>query len=219
MRLRHPAMFLSDNLTKRYSHTKTIWYIDKVMFVTREMFVRERVEGAGKLKYVLVMFLSENLTRRYSHTKIISYAFHTNHEVRCVWGASTRRWQRRSDLKYIRRRRSDSESLQLPKFLTSFHWSPCTYKTRFQRSPEIFKRFFSWVNAVPVTQKIDQENWSILRSTYSKSDLLRGWEMRCNMTRSHCDMTRSHVSESCRITSHASHTSNVFSHMNNFIHR
>ena len=56
-----------------------------------------------------------------------------------------------------------------------FHWRPRTHQTHFHESPQISERFFMWVKGVPITQKIDQKNWSISRSKYFKSDLLREW--------------------------------------------
>ena len=45
----------------------------------------------------------------------------------------------------------------------------------FLRSPQNFKQVFTWVNRVPVTQKIGRENRLIWRSEYLKSDLLCEW--------------------------------------------
>ena len=58
-----------------------------------------------------------------------------------------------------RRRRSDLKWFRLPKFPTSFHRSPHTYQIRFHGSPQNSKPVFTWVNGVPVTQRIYQENW------------------------------------------------------------
>ena len=69
------------------------------------------------------------------------------------------------------RRKLDLKSLQLPECTTSFHGSPVLIRQFIHGSPENFKRVVTWVNGVPVTQKIYQENWSIWRSKYLKSDL------------------------------------------------
>ena len=45
----------------------------------------------------------------------------------------------------------------------------------FLRSPQNFKQVFTWVNRVPVTQKIGRENRLIWRSEYFRSDLLCEW--------------------------------------------
>jgi len=51
-------------------------------------------------------------------------------------------------------RRSDFKQWRLPNFPTSFHVSPRTYQTCFLGNPQKFKQEFTWVNGVPVTQKI-----------------------------------------------------------------
>jgi len=213
MSLRHPVMFLSDNLTKRYSHTKIIWYTDKSN-VRHRSNVRERASRRCEKFEVC----ASDVPFRESHQKMFSHKKNLIHISYKSWGAirmrcihtevteseeiglqiltteeiglriiTTAKISNNFSLEslYI----SNSFSKEAPNFQTIFHVSKC--------SP--------WVNAVHVTQKIDQENWSISRSTYSKSDLLCGWEMRCDMTRSHCDMTRSHVSESSHVASHLMH--------------